>query len=145
MVRNFRDLEEAQSWKEHKVYSVVAPKSSRGWKFKSARVPGMERPDDADSSRPQLSIQICWYCSRNYASISAGQGEAGTLANCLYENMLTTLRKDWQGTKLLVMSRNKDTSLKVQEFWRRWLISICFRLGSVELVVDRMWKGKHEP
>lgn len=47
------------------------------------------------------------------ASISAGQGEAGTLANCLYENMLTTSRKDWQGTKLLVMSRNKDTSLKV--------------------------------
>lgn len=56
MVRNFRDLEEAQSWKEHKVYSVVAPKSSRGWKFKSAKVLGMERPEDADSSRPQLSI-----------------------------------------------------------------------------------------
>lgn len=58
-------------------------------------------------------FKFCWYCSRSYASISAGQGEAGTLANCLYENMLTTLRKDWQGTKLLVMSRNKDTSLKV--------------------------------
>lgn len=56
MGRNIRDLEKAQSWKEHRVYSVVAAKSSRGWKFKSTRVPGIERPEDADSTRPELPI-----------------------------------------------------------------------------------------
>lgn len=107
-------VEEAQSWKEHRVYSVVAAKSSEDG---SARVQGYQgwrgqkMQTLYDHSYP---FRCCWYCSsKSYASISAGQGEAGTLANCIYENMLTTLRKNWQGTKLLIMSRNKDTSLKV--------------------------------
>lgn len=35
-----------------------------------------------------------------------------TVADCIYKNILYVLRRDRQGTGLLVISRNKDNSLK---------------------------------
>lgn len=34
------------------------------------------------------------------------------VADCIYKNILSVLRRDRQGTGLLVISRNKDNSLK---------------------------------
>lgn len=96
---------------EFKRMEVQECKGSRGWRGQKMQTLHGHR----------YLFRFCWHCSRSYASIQTGQGEAGTLADCIYEHMLTTLRKDWQETKLLVMNRNKDTSLKVSAGILKWM------------------------
>lgn len=91
---------------------MVAAKSSEDG---SARVQGYQEWRGQKMQTPHdhsYPFRCCWYCSRrSYASISAGQGEAGTLANCIYGKYADYFEKKLVGDK--VISHELETKILV--------------------------------